>query len=89
MHEVEAGAIGDALPQGVVPGLAHLVPTHVRHLQALAIGAHQRIAEIADLAGNHVQAVHAAVFLGVGHQGLHAHADSQHRLVLLHQRIRQ
>src|SRR5438128_2299613 len=38
VHEIEASAVGDALPQGMVGELPHLVPPHVRDLESLRLG---------------------------------------------------
>src|SRR5258706_13194415 len=34
VHEIEAAGVVDALPEGVRRDLPHLVPSHVRHLEA-------------------------------------------------------
>ena len=67
----------------------NFVPAHVRHLQALPGCIRQRIAKIAHLPGNNIQAIHATVFLRRAHHRLQANADRQHRNVLFSERLRQ
>src|SRR5664279_1340750 len=38
VHEIEVGAVGNACPDRVRLGLEDLVPAHLRHLEAAAVG---------------------------------------------------
>src|SRR5690606_26909670 len=79
VHEVEPLAVGNPLPQGMRHALAHFIPAHVRDFQALP-GFLQVGAEKADTPGNQADTIDAAVLFTEIHHGLHADADTQHRL---------
>jgi len=54
--EVEAGAVGDALPERVCPRLVHGAPAHVGHLEPLSPRrAHRRVPEAHDATRQHAE----------------------------------
>ena len=56
VHEIEVAAVGHARPERVRPGLEDLVPAHLRHLEAAAVGLQAAVeAEAHDLAGDQAE----------------------------------
>ena len=84
MHEIKPFVLGDALPQGVGVGLAHLIPTHMRHLEgAPGLGiAHFFRREQGYAPGQHIQTRGAAALLAEFIQGLQAQTNTEKRLGL-------
>ena len=85
VHKVVEAAVGNSGPQrmglAALLRLLHLVPAHLRHLEAAAVGLRPAFEiELAHIAGNQPQARHIA-FVAVVEQHLHAHADAEQRLV--------
>src|SRR5690554_124372 len=58
--------------------LTHLIPAHVRHLQALA-QVSVAICKAHHLARKYAQALNTAIFFAMTHQCLHANTDTQKR----------
>src|SRR5690606_28320489 len=75
LHEVDTRKIVDAFPHGMRL-LLHLVPAHVRHLEAFAEFA-ITLTEVCDATGKQAKAFDAVVFLAAFHQRLHAHANDE------------
>ena len=91
MHKVEPGILVNTMPNWVVYGLPHPVPAHVRYFQRFPIFTLQIVAEKTHLPRQNTQAVNAIIFFTALQQGLHANADSKHRLCpdsFGHQRIK-
>ena len=85
VHKVVEAAVGNACPQrmglAAMLSLVHLVPAHLRHLEAAAIGlCLARQIELAHITGDQPQARNIT-FVAVIQQHLHAHAHAKQRLV--------
>ncbi len=90
VYKLKATVLLNTLPERVTDSLADLVPTHVRHLQALTICIPVIATKKSYTAGKNIETVNSAVFLAVGHHRLHADANRQYRLFhhgLLHRVI--
>ena len=81
VHEVEAAACGNALPQRVRQRLVHFVPSHVRHLELLAVGIEHAVRQESALTrpSKQTEPGHIALLAHV-EQHLQADADAQERL---------
>src|SRR5664279_3180319 len=83
VHEVEVAGVGNTPPDRVRPGLDHLVPAHLRHLETAAVGldlaleakAHHFAADQAEAGRAFGHALFAAL-----EQHLHADAHAHQRL---------
>ena len=79
MHKVKTAAIWHARPDRMRLGLQHLVPAHLRHFEAAAIGLGAALQVKFDhFAANQTQ-TRRVTFLTVVEQHLHAHADAKQR----------
>src|SRR5436190_15425203 len=82
VNEVEVTGVGDAAPERVRTRLDDLVPAHLRHLEAAAVGLKAAVeSEANDFAGDQSQARRSTLaFLAMVEQHLHADADAEQRL---------
>lgn len=77
VHKIKTRILRDIGPQWVII-MMHLIPSHVRDLERVALSIFVLLTKKFYLAGQKTNAVHALIFFAVIHQRLHTDTNTQH-----------